>query len=138
MRAKVRKSCRSRKMLQKSALTQPRASLSKFGDAYIHHQPPVINSALYSLAARRDVSNCAGDAYLATAEGFYRGVESHLQIPRVVGLKHLLERLLEDMHRERVAQDLDSSLENQLCTQAFQLVPACAQRFGHFNYAKHI
>ena len=34
--------------LQKSALIQPRKSLSKSADAHMHHPPPVISSALQS------------------------------------------------------------------------------------------
>ena len=32
--------------LQKSALVQPRTSFLKFADAYMHHPPPAISSAL--------------------------------------------------------------------------------------------
>ena len=39
--------------LQKSALIQPRTSLSKFADAYKHHPPPGISSALCDPSALR-------------------------------------------------------------------------------------
>ena len=80
--------------LQKTALIQPRVSLSKFADAYMHHAPPVMNSALPNDLTREALRLVLTEGNLARL--LVRGAEEHGE-----------EVLLQDLGTDRFLRHVD-------------------------------